>query len=569
MAKYTRAEFLRISSAAAAGLSLGGLSACGMEALHGGQETANKAGPDLVLVNGRVLTMDDARPNAEAFAVKNGRFVAIGSSDDVRNLVTPQTEVIDAEEMVVTPGFIDAHCHPAGGGVRELVSVNLDVRSMAAIKEAIQKRAAKTPPGEWILGFKYDDTKVREGRQITRKDLDEAAPNHPVAVSHRGGHVSWYNSKAFALAGVTAQTPDPPGGHIYKENGELNGKVAERANALLRKVMPSGSTREQRRAGAKLISEMMTSSGVTSVSDAGVDTDEATAYQDAYHAGEMRFRVYMMVRGSMFEGLKTAGITTGFGNEWLRVGNAKFVADGSASGRTMRMSTPYEGRPEDYGILTMTQEEIHEAVEDAHRHGFQVGIHANGDVTIDMVLKAYERVLEKWPRPDARHRLEHCSLVNPDLLKRIKATGSIPTPFYTYVHYHGNKWKEYGEEKMRWMFSHRSFLDYGIPVGPASDYVPGPYEPLMAIQSMVTRKDFEGRVWGPNQKITVDEAMRICTVNGAYASFEENLKGSITPNKLADFVILAQDPHEVDPDKIKEIQVVRTVVGGTTMHPKG
>jgi hypothetical protein len=276
----------------------------------------------------------------------------------------------------------------------------------------------------------------------------------------------------------------------------------------------------------------------------------------------------MMVRGSMYEGLKAAGITTGFGNEWLKVGNAKFAADGSASGRTMRMSTPYKGRPDDYGILTMTQEEIHEAVEDAHRHGFQIGIHANGDVAIDMVLKAYERVLDKWPRPDARHRLEHCSLVNPDLLKRIKATGSIPTPFYTYAHYHGNKWKEYGEEKMQWMFAHRSFLDYGIPVGPASDYVPGPYEPLMAIQSMVTRKDFEGRVWGPNQKITVDEALRICTVNGAYASFEEDLKGSITPNKLADFVILAQDPHEVDPDKIKEIQVVRTVVGGTTMHPK-
>ena len=232
----------------------------------------------------------------------------------------------------------------------------------------------------------------------------------------------------------------------------------------------------------------------------------------------------------------------------------------------MRMSTPYMGRPNDYGILTMTQEEIHEVVEDAHRNGFQVGIHANGDVTIDMVLNAYERVIKKWPRPDVRHRLEHCSLINPQLLQRIKETRSIPTPFYTYVHYHGNKWVEYGEEKMKSMFAHRSFLDYDIPVAGASDYTPGPYEPLMAIKSMITRKDFEGRLWGPNQRISVAEALKICTINGAYASYEENLKGSITQGKLADYVILAKDPHDTEPDSIKKIGIMRTVVGGKTVY---
>jgi predicted amidohydrolase YtcJ len=560
MGKFTRSEFLRVSSAGALGLSLGTTSRA--------QETlVDDTPPDSVVVNGRVLTMDDTVPRAEAFAVKNGRFSAIGSNDDIRNLASADTEIIDAGNRPVTPGFIDAHSHPASGGVREIVSVNLDVRSIDAIKERIRERAAQTPPGEWVLGFKYDDTKVREGRQINRKDLDEAAPNHPVYVSHRGGHVYWFNSKAAEAAGVTAETPDPPGGHIYKdENGELLGKVAERANALFTRVTPSGSTREQRRAGVKLISEMMTSSGLTSVHDASCGTDSAIAYQDAYRAGELRMRVYMMVRGSMFEGCKTAGIYTGFGDEWLKVGGVKFGADGSASGRTMAMSTPYEGRPDDHGILTMTQEEIHEAVEDAHRHDFQVGIHANGDLAIDMVLNAYERVLEKWPRPDARHRLEHCSLVNPDLLRRIKATGSIPTPFYTYVHYHGRKWEEYGAEKMKWMFAHRSFLDYGIPVAPASDYVPGPYEPMMAIQSMVTRKDVEGRVWGGNQTVSVEDALRICTVNGAHASFEEDVKGSISPGKYADFVILGKHPAEEDPDKIKEIPIVRTVVGGKTMY---
>src|SRR5262249_10489995 len=177
-----------------------------------------------------------------------------------------------------------------------------------------------------------------------------------------------------------------------------------------------------------------------------------------------------------------------------RGGSGKCGVDGWASERTMRMSTPYVGT-NDYGILTMTQPELDEAVEDAHRHGWQVGTHANGDVTIDMVLKAYERVLKQWPAPDRRHRIEHCTLVNPDLIRRIAAIGAIPAPFWTYVYFHGEKWAYYGEEKLRWMFAHRSFLDAGILVPGASDYNPGPFEPLMAIQSMVTRTDYAGRVW--------------------------------------------------------------------------
>ena len=248
-----------------------------------------------------------------------------------------------------------------------------------------------------------------------------------------------------------------------------------------------------------------------------------------------------MIRGP-YQDLRNAGISTGFGDEWVRIGGVKYGADGSASERTMRMSTPFADKPDDYGILTMTQEEIHEVVEDAHRNNWQVGIHANGDVTIDMVLNAYERVLKQWPHPDRRHRIEHCSLVNPDLLLRIKTTGSIPTPFWSYVYFHGEKWAAYGAEKMESMFAHRSFLDYDIPVPGASDYRPGPFEPLMAIQSMVTRKDFSGVVWGGRQRVTLDEALRIATIHGARASYEEDVKGSITAGKLADFVILDRDP---------------------------
>ena len=565
MAKYSRGEFLGFGAALAGAYGLRRLPTFSAEAalVVGGTE------PDFIVVNAKVYTSDTGHPRAEAFAVKGGRFVAVGSTDDVRNLAGTSTQVIDAERMTVTAGFIDAHCHPSG--IEELYGVNCNVRTVAQLLDAVHKKTQATPPGVWVTGFMFDDTKL--DRALTRHDLDEASRDHPIAINHRGGHTSWYNSKALELAGITMNTPDPPDGRFFRDNGELTGRVAELARGVFQRVgkretFTVEQQRDRARAGMRHMSQLFTAAGLTSVHDAGTSLEHVLAYEDTRRNGELRHRAYMMIRGpQIFAGFKAAGIYTGFGDEWIRVGGVKFAADGSASERTMRMSTPYVGT-NDYGILTMTQEQIHEAVEDAHRHNFQVGIHANGDVTIDMVLNAYERVLKQWPDPNRRHRIEHCSLVNPELLQRIKDCGCIPTPFWTYVHFHGEKWSQYGEEKMRWMMAHRSFLDYGIRVPGASDYTPGPFEPLMAIQSMVTRKDYAGRVWGANQKVTVDQALTIATINGAYASSEEQLKGSIAPGKLADFVMLEQDPHDVDPDQIKNIRVHRTVVGGTTMYPR-
>ena len=567
MPALTRADFLKLSGAAAAA----GLTTAA------GCSPGGSARPDLIVRNARVYTSKYAEgaetmETAEALAVTHGKFTAVGTDDEVSNLAGPGVEVVDAGGMTVVPGFIDAHCHP--GGMRDLFEVNLDVRTIADIKLAIRAAAADTRAGYWVDGFKYDDTKVTEDgayRRITRHDLDEAAPDHPVRVSHRGGHIAWYNSKAFEMAGVTRSVADPPGGRFEKDaDGELTGLVEEKAQEVFRGVgMRRVYGREEFRQGVAHMSKLMTAAGITSVHQTGGDSDGLRALEDAYAAGELRYRMYYFASAGadLYSALKTAGIHRGFGNEWLRIGAVKYGADGSASGRTMYMSTPYEGT-DDHGILTMTPEEIMEAVEESHAYDFHIGIHANGDLTIGYVLDAYEKVLAEAPR-DARHRIEHCSLVNPDLLRRIRDSGSIPTPFWTYVHYHGNKWVEYGAEKMKWMFAHKSFLDYDIRVAGASDYVPGPYEPMMALQAMVTRKDTEGRVWGENQKVTMDQALRIGTINGAYASFEEDLKGSIEVGKLADFVMLEEDPHEVaatDPDRIKEIVVHRTVVGGTTMH---
>ena len=571
MKRLSRSEFLGLGAVLA---GAGTTASSGMD-LFAQSPTPVVAAPtleaELIVVNARVYTVDAAQPRAEALAVKNGRFAAVGSSADVRNLATSRTRVIDAAGQTITPGFIDTHCHVSGVG--ELYSVNANVRRVRELQANLKAKADKTPPGQWVEGIMFDDTKLDV--VLTKRFLDEVTRDHPLVVNHRGGHTSWFNSKAFEMAGITTDTPDPEHGRFFRdESGDHTGRVAELARTVFNKIgtretFTPEQQRERGRNGMRYISELLTAAGLTTVHDAGAGRDRVLAYEDAKVNGELRHRAAFLVRGAdTFAGFKAAGVYYGFGDEWLRVTGVKFAADGSASERTMRMSTPYVGTT-DYGILTMTQQEIDDAVEDAWRHNFRVAIHANGDVTIDMVLKAYERVQKQWPRPDPRNRIEHCSLVNPELLGRIKAAGVLPTPFWTDAHYHGEKWKEYGDEKMNWMFAHKSFLEYGIRVPGASDYGPGPFEPLMALQSMVTRKDFNGNVWGPKQRVTLDEALTIATLHGAYASHEEAVKGSITAGKYADFVLLAKDPHDVNPDEIKNIQIVRTVVGGKTVYPKG
>lgn len=567
-----RSTFLGRSAALSAAFGLGYLP--GMDEARAEEARAIRAPrdtslhADLVVRNGRVHTMDPALPRAEALAVLGDRFLAVGSNPDVDNLVGPNTRVLDAGGMTVTPGFIDAHSHPAAGGLNEITSVNASVPSIAALLEALRERAAATAPGQWVSAFLYDDTKMVEGRPITRLDLDRAVPDHPVQITHRSGHATYYNTRALEMAGLMdREVADPEGGRFGRlPDGTLDGMVAGRArNALAGLGTFRPVTRADRQEGVRRITARMAAAGLTSVHDAGAGPEAIAAYYDARQAGELSVRMYTMVRGG-YAALKAAGIRSGFGDEWVRIGPVKHTADGAAASRTMAMSTPYVGRPDDYGILYMSEAEIQDAVDDAHAAHFRIAIHANGDVPISRVLDAYERALRREPRPDHRWRIEHCSLVNPEILRRIRDLGVIPAPFYTYVYWHGDKFHEYGEERMRWMFAHRSFLDHGIPVAPASDYVPGPFEPMMALQSMVTRTDFLGNVWGPNQRVTVEEALRICTVNGAYASFEEGLKGTITAGKLADFVILGEDPFEVDPFALKDIPVVRTVVGGRTMY---
>jgi len=445
-----------------------------------------------------------------------------------------------------------------------VISVNCDLPSIAAIQAALRERAARTPPGQWVYGTKYDDTKGAEGRMLTRADLDAAVPDRPTAVAHRGGHTTFYNSAAFRLAHIDEKTPDPTGGKFDRDpaTGKLTGRAADAANALLEKFQPDTATRDNRREGIKRISQAMARAGITSVGDAGDAAADLRAYQDAREAGELLFRVYCLIRYEQLDPMISAGLRTGLGDEFVRIGACKLFADGSISERTARMSKPYEGMPDYFGLLVATEDEQYERSRKAHLAGWQIGTHANGDVAIDQTLRVYERLQRESPRRDPRFRLEHCTQINDSLVARIRALGAIPTPFSSYVYYHGEKMHFYGAERLKSMFAMRSFLDAGIRPTQASDYTASPFEPMMALQSQVTRTDTKGNVWGANQRISIQEAIRVGTLNGAYATFEESSKGSIAPGRLADLVVLGRDPLHENPSTLVTIPVERTMLGG-------
>jgi predicted amidohydrolase YtcJ len=561
-----RRRFMGLSGAGIAGLMPGSQA---LAQISSAQE------PDLILINGKVYTVDPLEPRAEAFAVKGGRFVAIGKTEDIKSLAGRRTQVLDAKQMTVVPGCIDAHNHAPGAILLYDVIVGnpyqVEFVTIASIVDKLKERARTTPPGFWVEGFFFDDTKVQDKRALSVHDLDQVSREHPVSVRHRGGHTTYYNSKAFELAGVTKSTPNSAAGTFDRDpNGELNGRVTDRArnvflNVGKRATFSPEQTLIRNRDALAFISKQFVRYGLTSVHHQGGDL---FALQQVRARGDLLHRVSYEAQDDMLEAMVAKGIATGFGDEWIKFGaTAEHTCDGSFSERTMALSVPYPGvEPPYQGNVTTSQADLSDWVERMHRAAIQVNCHANGDVTIDMVLSAFERAQRLHPRPNFRPKITHCTLINEDLLRRIKAIGAVPAPFTSYGYYNSDKFQFYGEALMQRCMAYRSFADAGIPAAAGSDFSPGPFAPMMGMQGMVTRKGWNGETWGANQRISVDEALRVLTINGAYASHEEAIKGSISPGKLADFVVLADDPHTVDPDKIKDIEIVRTVTGGNTVH---
>jgi predicted amidohydrolase YtcJ len=575
--RHSRRSFLHVSGAAVAGLA--GATSIELAALE--SQAAAQAGtsggqdPDLIVVNAKVYTMDSRSPRAEAFAVTGGRFTAVGSSNDIKGLAGKNTQTFDARGMTVVPGFIDCHNHAVGETLLNEILVGnpfeVEFVSIRSIIGKLRDRAQKTPAGTWVEGHFFDDTKVSDKRALTIRDLDEVSTEHPVIVRHRGGHTYFYNSKAFAMAGVTKDTPNPMGGTYDKDaDGNLNGRVTDLASAPFNKVgvRPTYTPAQQEkraRDGVAHMSKEFARYGLTTVHHEGGDLP---AMQDVRARGDLKHRISYETSGRTLEAMISAGLQSGFGDDWIKFGaTSEHTVDGSFSERTMAMSTPFPNVTPPYkGNITETQETLNAWVERVHRAGIQVNCHANGDVAIDMYLTAMERALKLLPRPNARPKITHCTMLNASLIARMKAMGAVPALFTTYAYYNSDKFVYYGEEFMKNAMAFRSLLDAGIYAAAGSDFYPGPFAPLMGIQGMVTRKGWDGKTWGANQKISVSEAIAVNTYNGAWASGEEAIKGSITAGKLADYVVLADDPHTVDVEKIKDIQIVRTVVGGTISH---
>jgi len=488
---------------------------------------------------------------------------------------------------MVVPGFIDTHNHAGAGGAAftgnaggEGLLYDVHVGNpyeveqvpIASIIAKLKTEAQRLPPGTWVVGNFLDDTKLADKRPLNVHDLNKVSADHPVGVVHRGGHTFFVNSKAFQMAGVTKATPNPFGGTFDKgPDGELNGRVTDRAIAAFTKAGKreqfTQAQREKRvMEGVAFISGKFAQYGLTTVHH---NEDGALqAIQEQRRNGKLKHRVSYEVSGELLEAMIRNGIESGFGDEWVRLGaTVEHTVDGSLSERTMAMRQSYIGMPSSYhGNLTESPQDLNAWCERVHRAHIQLNCHANGDIAIDRTLTAYERALKLVPRTNARPKITHCSQINPDLVRRMKAMDVVPSLFSTYPYYNSDKFHFYGQQTMEHMIAFRTMLDAGIKASAGSDFGPGPFSPLMAIQAMVTRTGWNGETWGASQKITLDEAIRVNSFNGAYNSREEKDKGSITAGKLADFVMLAEDLHAIDPSKIKDVKIVQTVVGGQVMY---
>lgn len=523
-----------------------------------------------MIFRARRIIAQNGAVEPQAFATAGEWIVAGGSLAELRARF-PGDEVIELDGVVV-PGFNDAHAHlaMAAEDVLHLDFSIKSVRSLAEIKAKIRSEAATRPKGEWIRGSRYDDAKMAEGRMLSRADLDEAAPDHPVLVIHVAGHWGVANSRALALGGVDEASQAPQGGAFGRDAaGRLNGVLYEQAifDFAYPSVARNGvsvapaSTLDERVDGLRRAQTMFVAAGITSLGDALCGPNELALFDEARRRGALAIRLNAMLAIDHYDKLKALGIRTGLGDTRLRIGGIKAFVDGAIGGRTCLLEDPFEGT--DYhGMQTTPTPELREIVRQVHEDGNRLCIHCNGDRALRILLDQFEAAAGASPRPGLRHRIEHCSVVDEDILRRIKRLGACAIPFAGYVAYHGGKLAEwYGKQRLERMFAHNWFLREGITVAGSSDYPCGPFEPLYGMQSMVTRRGDDGAELGVSQKISPAQALAVYTLGSADAAGDAHVKGRLAPGYLADFVVLDDDPLAVAPERIARVGVRATYVG--------
>lgn len=529
---------------------------------------------NIILFNGKVLTGELGASDATGVAIVNGKVAWVGNDKDVLSWKRPGWTIVDLEGRTVTPGLNDAHCHPLylGLGLAQVDASSPPNATIADIVARVRERVEATPEGQWVTGRGYDQARLEDQRHPTRWDLDEVSPRHPVVVVRACGHIAVANSLALKLAGITNDTPDPPGGTIDRdERGEPTGVLREAAQNLVRDLIPP-PTLAQGKEALIAAGKQFLSQGVTSVAEAGVRTsDHMLAYEELAAAGELPVRTYlMMMIDETLDSLESLGIKTGFGDEWLRIGPAKLFLDGSIGGRTARMREPYEGETDNVGLWMYDPEEIKEKMIRAHLAGFQLCAHAIGDAAISLLLDAYEEALERAPRPDHRHRIEHCSIIDLDMVHRIKRVGAVPIPGTSFLYFFNKAYiQNLGWDRIRYAYGMNTFYEHGIVAAASTDAPVVDTNPALGLQTMMTRRSEEGDLMWAEESVSLAEALRAYTYNGAYASFEEKIKGTLAPGMLGDAAVFNTDLESVDPEAIGEVKVDMTIVDGHIVYERG
>jgi predicted amidohydrolase YtcJ len=507
-------------------------------------------GADLILHNANVITMDPTRPSAQLVAVRGDRILVVGANDLLGEVRGARTKVIGCAGRTILPGFNDAHCH-LFGAVRKRRTVDLSpesVQSIADIKAAIRKRAQTTPKGEWVVGSDYHEFYLTEKRHPTRRDLDEAAPDHPVALLHRSMHASVLNSKALALAGITRETPEPDGGVIDRElgTGEPSGVLFEMVGYIRQKVLPPLSQNEWDE-GIALLDKHYLSMGITSLQEASVSNDYARweIFRRFRDSGRLKSRVSMMFGFDSLAQFQEKDLSFGSGNSGLRLGGMKFLLS--------------EAR----GRLQPPLEELKRQALTAHQAGFQLAIHCVEPGTVTAAIETLEYINSRSSIAGRRHRLEHLSECPPELLNRLAKLKAMVVTQPVFIYHNGERYlATVSPERRRWLYRIGSLLKAGLVVAAGSDAPVAPDNPLLGIYAAITRRAETGQELLPQEAVSAERALAMYTTNAAYASFEEDIKGSIVEGKLADMVVLSADPLRSPPEKLKDIRVEMTIIDG-------
>jgi predicted amidohydrolase YtcJ len=534
--------------------------------------TTGRAAAEIIFTGGHVHTVNARNDIVEAIAVGGGCILAVGSTADIHALAGSSTREVLLHGRSLLPGFIDAHCHLTGLGMG-MVSIDgkaPGMHSIEALQKAVYERAATQLPGTWIRGRGYDQTRLRERRHPTSDDWDAVSPNHPVIFTRTCGHIASVNSRALSLSGITDQTPDPPGGRYEREGGRNLGVAYETAQTPLQTAaLP---TAEEFSAALLRASAAYLAAGCTSVHDAGGLVGAAFGpCQDLVEAGQLKLRIYAFATVNSLQhpvmGVLSAGLRSRFGDARLRLGAFKVMTDGSSSGPTAATREPYTSNAQDCGILYWDQAGLDDLIGRAHRQGFQCTVHAVGDRAIEQTLNAMARAQHEYPRHGRRHRIEHCAICPPDLQDRVRAQHIVPAMQPAFFWEFGDGYiHNYGRHRADTMFPVKSLIAAGVPVAGSSDAPVTHYAPLFGIEQALTRKTMAGGVCGPDERVDLTTAIRMHTIHGAFASFEEGFKGSLEVGKVADLVVLAENLSWVPVERLRDVGVAMTMVGGEVVY---